>query len=125
MNDDNLENCIFYFKREVGTALRTNDKNIVNRIMLPENYPELTKFQKEEIILETSLSFYIGKGIPFVEKFLNYLVFEYQINEEIYTNLSNIKPNKILEHMFEQRKLYEQLHQHLKINDIINKKPKV
>jgi hypothetical protein len=126
MNDYNLKNVVTYFKQEVGNAIRTNDSQTIERIMLNTNYSLLNKEQKEFHILDSALSFYAGaSGIKVVEKFFHYIVFEYKIDEEVYNKKLEKYENKALEAMFEIRRMNEDMNKELKVNDTQIKKIKI
>jgi hypothetical protein len=59
------------------------------------------------------------------ESCLEFLVFDYKISEDIYTEMGNEYKNKIVENMFDKRRLNEELSTELASNSNSKLKPKV
>ncbi len=119
----------FLFKQEVANAVRNFDKSIINRIMLPEAYPVLNNNEKNIYMFEMALEFMHNMNTSKAEKFLNYLVFDYDISEDIYHKIENKYKNKLvidlMEELFGKRRINKELGKELNINGNNNKRIKV
>lgn len=128
MSKDEFQNTHAAFRQEVNKIIKSTDRNLFTNIMSKESYPFLTQLEKEKYIFETALS--LTKFYVRATDFLEYLIFEYKINEAIYTSIAHLNRYKpiedMIEDMFAKRKLADELSQELQKNDInIEKKPKI
>jgi hypothetical protein len=99
------------FRKEVNFLIKSNDRILFKNIMHEKNYPFLSKKEKENYIFQTTLS--LSKFYVSVDNFLQYLIFEYNINEEYYTKVAHPNGYKPVEDMFAKRKFFGELNQEL------------
>jgi hypothetical protein len=98
---NNLNDCINELNKKITQAITENDINLIQNILLPNSFTELTQEEKEEEVFKNvRLSFsFLNKG----QKILEYLIFDYDLSE-VYNNKYKNK-NYAIEHMFLLRKL--------------------
>jgi hypothetical protein len=82
--------------------------------MLEKNYSFLSTKEKEDYILQTTLS--LSKFYISANTFLEYLILEYNISEECYTKIAHPNGNKAVDDMFNTRRLNQELNKELPIN---------
>jgi hypothetical protein len=99
------------FRQEVNHIIKSPDRSLFTNIMLDYNHSILNKEEKEEYIFGTALS--LSEFYEAVEDFLQYLIFEYKINEQYYIKTAHPNGNKPVEDMFAKRNLVEELKQEL------------
>jgi hypothetical protein len=102
------------FKIQVGDALKDNNQIMIEKLMHPQNHSSLNKRQKEKEILDMALELLFFREIE--ESCLEFLVFDYKISEDTYTEMGNQYKNKIVENMFDKRRLNEELSTELASN---------
>lgn len=123
MNKNKTDDSNYYFRQDVNKAIKSPDRSLFTNIMLDENYAFLSKQEKEEYIFGTALS--LSEFYETVENFVEYLIFEYKIDEQYYIKTAHPNGYKPVEDMFAKRNLIEELKQELQMNDNTAKKLKV
>jgi hypothetical protein len=111
-------------------AADTTDYTKVEELMLSEKYSYMPQEKKEVTILRVALEpiqFQKIKGdlTESEYNFIHYLVFNYQIDEDIYSNMASEYKSPIIEDMFAKRKLNSELATELVSSENTIKKPKV
>lgn len=111
--------------KHIDAALISDDYAAIEEILISPKYPNLTKEQKEKRILNKALV-YLYANIIVTEEFFKYLIFDYKINEAIYSKMNHIYKNSMIDDMFAARKFNEELSSELVNNtEQTNKKTKV
>jgi hypothetical protein len=126
MNKINIDDIVDYtgLKDQISQAIRYNDKKIIEQLMLPENYPNLSQQKKEEEIFNMALDF-LFFGLE-TEAFLKFFIFEYGVSEDVHSKINSKYKNSLVEDMFATRKLNEELEKELeKSNHKVIQRPKV
>jgi hypothetical protein len=123
MNKDYMDKHAL-FRAEVNHIVKSPDRSLFTNIMFEHNHSILSKEEKEDYILGTALS--LSEFYESVEDFLQYLIFEYKIDEQYYIKTAHPNGNKPIEDMFAKRNLIEELKQELRNHsNAPNKKIKV
>ena len=112
------------FNIQVIYAVQNKEHKNIEQLINPNNHPNLTKEEKEaEILSKALLSFSLNN---LEVSFFEYLIFEYKISEDVYINLDSEYKNKIVEDMFQVRRLNDELSAELlRDNNNPTKRPKV
>lgn len=102
-------------------SFNNNDLDTMKSILNSENYPSLTQLQKEtEVFNALCHCFTYGNESDVGNDLLKYIIFEYKITEDVCLVLDN--KHKLINDMFQARKLNEELNQELAGNDTVLKK---
>ncbi len=102
------------FRQEVNHLIKFEHSRF-HDILKDENYPFLTKEEKEKYIFDTTLG--LCEFYDTVNDFLEYLILDYKIPEEYYLKVAHPNGYKPVEDMFAKRKivdgLVKELHEEL------------
>jgi hypothetical protein len=102
------------FGIQVIYVLRDTDYKKIENLMRPESHSSLTKEQREKEVLEQALLSFSLNNLD--ESCFEYLIFEYKISEDVYPKLNSEHKTKIVENMFDKRRLNEELSAELASN---------
>jgi hypothetical protein len=100
-----------------------NEQERIEKILIPDNYPQFTLTEKEKYIFDTLANQFILNNNN--DELLKYFIYKYEISEE--NSLDIITPGikAVFEPMFELRRLNKELNINLEVNNHNQKKLKV
>jgi hypothetical protein len=118
-----LKSLIIALQKQVEIAVFLNEQERIEKILIPDNYPQFTLTEKEKYIFDTLANQFILNNNN--DELLKYFIYKYEISEE--NSLDIIAPgNKaVFEPMFELRRLNKELNINLEVNNHNQKKLKV
>lgn len=118
-----LKSLIIALQKQVEIAVFLNDQERIDKILVPDNYPQFTLAEKEKYIFDTLASQFILNNNN--DDLLKYFIYKYEVSEE--NSLDIIEPGRksILEPMFEIRRINKELNTNLEVNNHNQKKLKV
>jgi hypothetical protein len=122
---DDLDEIFFKngFEMAVVRAVRKNDHKRIEKLILSNHYSDITKEEKEKQIFNLCVGLSLIDTID--DSLFKYLIFDYNIREEIYFCLDSKFRNPLIDDMFNTRRLSQDLNKELKINNNTNKNIKV
>jgi hypothetical protein len=118
-----LKSLIIALQKQVEIAVFLNEQERIEKILIPDNYPQFTLTEKEKYIFNTLANQFILNNNN--DELLKYFIYKYEISEE--NSLDIIAPGikAVFEPMFELRRLNKELNINLEVNNHNQKKLKV
>jgi hypothetical protein len=125
MIEDDIDQMFFTnkFEKTVIRAVRDNNHKKIKKIILSNAYPDITKEEKEKQIFNLCVGLLLIDTVE--ESLFEYLIFDYNIREDVYSCIDSKFKNQLIDDMFNNRRLNQELNKELPINSENNKRKKI